>query len=166
VETGRFVRDVAPAGNLPGYPGSSGGSGPQNRLFYDVAARQAHRVVAEQNCAAIWGPYWNQQSGGLTNACAAYPFDDSVQGASATSQFRVRPVLTADHDEFLAENHTGTSSIPCRDAGRAGVRCPGPVAQRGGLPFQAASQVLGPSRPESLMPLARWRARTASRVFS
>lgn len=43
---------------------------------------------------------------------------------------------------------------------------PRPRRQRGGLPFQAASQVLGPRRPESLMPLARWRARTASLVFS
>ncbi|WP_326949642.1 hypothetical protein OG439_13035 [Amycolatopsis sp. NBC_01307] len=115
-ETGRFVRDVAPAGRYAGYPGTSGGSagftGPQNRLFYDVAAREAHRVAAEARCASTWGPFWNRHSGGLTNVCGAYPVDESVQGASATSSFTVRPVLDTDHAEFqrrftrfLAENH-------------------------------------------------------------
>jgi len=115
-ETGAFVRTVATAGRLPGFPGvngtSAGFTGPQYRLFHDVAARQAHRATAEAKCLEAWGPDWWRHSGGLRNSCAAYPVDESVQGAAPGSQFEVRPVLDADHGEFLrrftrflAENH-------------------------------------------------------------
>ncbi|EOD67598.1 hypothetical protein H480_15721 [Amycolatopsis vancoresmycina DSM 44592] len=115
-EPGAFVRAVAPAGYLPGFPGvngtSAGFTGPQYRLFYDVAARQAHRAAAEAKCLSSWGPDWWRHAGGLTNACAAYPFDESVQGAAPGVQFQVRPVLDTQQAEFLrrftrflAENH-------------------------------------------------------------
>jgi hypothetical protein len=104
----------------PGYQGTGmNRTYPITRLFHDTAAQAAHRATAESACAQHWGPDYATRPDGQVNACAAYPFDSTYDGATLPTpgverggSYAVQPVpdrdyqaLLADVEQFVVTNH-------------------------------------------------------------
>lgn len=95
----------------PGYQGTGiNRTSPITRLFHDSASRAAHRATAELACARHWGPDYATRPDGQVNACAAYPFDTTHDGATLPApgvergpSYAVQPVLDSDYQALLAD---------------------------------------------------------------